>query len=377
MYNFVLDSFAFCVYFFFFGMNSDFNLNNYKISLGTHRDKDVIFFDFPNLLPLRTQLKQKLKVYWSQSNKKWYALDMPQYRRLLDLPIETASEKLINKIHPVNAQAFLSMREKLILRGYSINTQRVYLSEFYQFLYILKHHSAQNLPVEKIRSYLVYCSDRLKLKEATLHSRVNALKFYYEQVILRENLFSAVPRPKKPSQLPKVLSKTDLKKMFDLTENIKHLLILKLVYGMGLRVSEIVGLQVKDIDSRRMKVHIQNAKGKKDRYVPLPHSILDELRTYYAEYKPKIYLFEGQTGGQYTIRSVQQVFKNAMIKAKVNKKIGIHGLRHSYATHLLEAGTDTLFIKELLGHRDIKTTMIYTHVADRHIDKISSPLDSL
>lgn len=358
-------------------MNSDFNLNNYKISLGTHRDKDVIFFDFPNLLPLRTQLKQKLKVYWSQSNKKWYALDMPQYRRLLDLPIETASEKLINKIHPVNAQAFLSMREKLILRGYSINTQRVYLSEFYQFLYILKHHSAQNLPVEKIRSYLVYCSDRLKLKEATLHSRVNALKFYYEQVILRENLFSAVPRPKKPSQLPKVLSKTDLKKMFDLTENIKHLLILKLVYGMGLRVSEIVGLQVKDIDSRRMKVHIQNAKGKKDRYVPLPHSILDELRTYYAEYKPKIYLFEGQTGGQYTIRSVQQVFKNAMIKAKVNKKIGIHGLRHSYATHLLEAGTDTLFIKELLGHRDIKTTMIYTHVADRHIDKISSPLDSL
>ena len=358
-------------------MNNDFNPKNYKISLGTHRDKDVIFFEFPNLLPLRNQLRMKLKVYWSQSNKKWYALDMPQYRRLLDLPLEAAGEKLMDKIHSVNVQAFLTMREELILRGYSPNTQKVYLSEFFQFLSILKQHSAQNLPVEKIRSYLVYCSERLKLKEATLHSRVNALKFYYEQVIHRDNLFSAVPRPKKPSQLPKVLSTTDLKKMFELTENDKHRLILKLVYGMGLRVSEIVGLKVKDIDTKRMKVHIQYAKGKKDRYVPLPHSILDELRAYYSVYKPKDYLFEGQTGGQYTIRSVQQVFKQAMTKAKVNKKIGIHGLRHSYATHLLEAGVDTLFIKELLGHRDIKTTMIYTRISNKSLSNIISPLDNL
>lgn len=358
-------------------MNNDFNPNNYKITLGQHRDKAVIFFEFPNLLPLRNQLRMKLKVQWSQSNKKWYALDMPQYRRLPDLPLEATREKLIDKIHPVNVQAFLTMREELILRGYSPNTQKVYLSEFFQFLSILKQHSAQNLPVEKIRSYLVYCSERLKLKEATLHSRVNALKFYYEQVIHRDNLFSAVPRPKKPSQLPKVLSTTDLKKMFELTENDKHRLILKLVYGMGLRVSEIVGLKVKDIDTKRMKVHIQYAKGKKDRYVPLPHSILDELRAYYSVYKPKDYLFEGQTGGQYTIRSVQQVFKQAMTKAKVNKKIGIHGLRHSYATHLLEAGVDTLFIKELLGHRDIKTTMIYTRISNKSLSNIISPLDNL
>lgn len=358
-------------------MKNDFNLSQYKITLGTHRDKEVIFFEFPNILSLRNQLRVRLKVQWSQSNKKWYALDMPQYRRLLGLPLEAAGEKLVDKIHPVNVQAFLNLREELILRGYSPNTQKVYLSEFFQFLAILKHHSAQNLPVEKIRSYLVYCSEKLKLKEATLHSRINALKFYYEQVIHIENLFSAVPRPKKASQLPKVLSKTDLKKMFECTENRKHLLILKLVYGMGLRVSEIVNLKIADIDAKRMKVHIQYAKGKKDRYVPLPHSILEELRSYYREFKPKGYLFVGQTGGQYTIRSVQQVFKNAMKKAKVNKNIGIHGLRHSYATHLLEAGTDTLFIKELLGHRDIKTTMIYTHVADRDIEKISSPLDSL
>ena len=160
-------------------MNSDFNPANYKISLGTHRGKAVIFFEFPNLLPLRNQLKQKLKVYWSQSNKKWYALDMPQYRRLLYLPLDDIGKKLIHKIHPVNEQAFLSMRETLILKGYSINTQKVYLSEFYQFLSILKFHSAQNLSVEKIRSYLVYCSDRLKLNEVCRLSQGGKPRLFY------------------------------------------------------------------------------------------------------------------------------------------------------------------------------------------------------
>jgi integrase/recombinase XerD len=147
-------------------MNHDFNPKNYRISLGQHRDKAVIFFEFPNLLPLRNQLKMKLKVYWSQSNKKWYALDMPQYRRLLDLPLEPTGERMMDKIHPVNLQAFLAMREELILRGYSPNTQKVYLSEFFQFLSILKHHSAQNLPVEKIRSYLVYCTEQTETKRS-------------------------------------------------------------------------------------------------------------------------------------------------------------------------------------------------------------------
>lgn len=153
--------------------------------------------------------------------------------------------------------------------------------------------------------------------------------------------------------------------------------MLKLCYGLGLRVSEIVNLKIKDIDSKSMQVFIERAKGKKDRYVNLPESILPQLRNYFIEYKPKIYLFEGQNGGQYSCRSAQQVFRNALLKAKINKSVSIHSLRHSFATHLLEQGTDIRFIQELLGHNDIKTTLIYTEVTDKNIRKIISPLDNL
>jgi len=126
-----------------------------------------------------------------------------------------------------------------------------------------------------------------------------------------------------------------------------------------------------------MQVFIERGKGKKDRYINLPQSVLEQLRTYYKEYRPKKYLFEGQGGGQYSTRSVQQVFKNALQKAGINKNVGIHSLRHSYATHLLEQGTDIRFIQELLGHKDIKTTLIYTEVTNNSVRKVVSPLDKL
>ncbi len=162
-----------------------------------------------------------------------------------------------------------------------------------------------------------------------------------------------------------------------MVENPKHRLLLKLCYGMGLRVSEIAKLKISHIDSKRMQVLVNQAKGKKDRYVNLPESVLEELRTYYLEYKPKEFLFEGHYGTQYSVRSVQAVFKNAMKKAKINKKVGVHSLRHSYATHLIEQGTDIRFVQELLGHKDIKTTMIYTSLTDQAKRKIKSPLDNL
>jgi site-specific recombinase XerD len=153
--------------------------------------------------------------------------------------------------------------------------------------------------------------------------------------------------------------------------------MLQLCYGMGLRVSELVLLKIKNIDSKNMQVLVQGAKGKKDRYVQLPHSIVTELREYYKEYKPKEFLFEGQYGGAYSARSAQAVFKQAMQRARINKTVGIHGLRHSYATHLLEMGVDTAFIQKLLGHNNIKTTLIYTHVSNPALRKIKSPLDQL
>ncbi len=146
---------------------------------------------------------------------------------------------------------------------------------------------------------------------------------------------------------------------------------------MGLRVSEIINLKITDIDSKNMQAFIERAKGKKDRYVNLPDTILGQLRAYFLEYKPKKYLFEGQYGDQYSTRSAQNVFAEALKKAKINKEVGIHGLRHSFATHLLEAGTDIAFIQELLGHKDIKTTLRYTHVSKQSIKKIKSPLDNI
>ena len=206
---------------------------------------------------------------------------------------------------------------------------------------------------------------------------MNAVKFYFEQVLYRERFFMDIPRPKKPSILPKAISTHDIKKMLKTIENKKHLLLLKMCYGMGLRVSELVHLKITDIDSKRMQVLICAGKGKKDRYVVLPQSVLEELRAYYKEYRPKTYLFEGQNGAQYSVRSVQQVFKNAMKKANINKRVGVHSLRHSYATHLIEQGTDIRFVQDLLGHKDIKTTMIYTGLTDAAKRKIISPLDHL
>lgn len=189
---------------------------------------------------------------------------------------------------------------------------------------------------DRLRQYLLHCTNDLKLSESTLHSRINACKFYFEKVLHHDKFFFDIPRPKKPLALPKVIHASDIKKIVDATDNLKHNTMLKLCYGMGLRVSEIIQMKIKDIDSKNMQVLVARAKGKKDRYVNLPESLLEQLLRYFKAYRPKEYLFEGQYGGPYTARSVQQVFKNAMAKANVPKTVGIHSLRHSFATHLLE-----------------------------------------
>lgn len=265
----------------------------------------------------------------------------------------------------------------LILKGFSVNTIRTYSVEFAQLLYIIKDFPVQNLSPEKLKSYFLYCVKELQLSENQIHSRMNAVKFYFEKVLHQEKLFFDIPRPKKPLLLPKSLNTKEIKKLFSVVENPKHQLILRLCYGMGLRVSEIVNVKIADIDSVANRVLIQQSKGKKDRYVNLPNATLSEMRSYYQQYKPKDYLFEGQFGGHLTTRSVQSVFKNAMQKADIRKKVGVHGLRHSYATHLLKYGTDISLIQKLLGHNSIKTTLIYTNVTDRHIQNVKSPLDRL
>jgi site-specific recombinase XerD len=316
---------------------------------------------------------------WDAAEKYWYVPDTNENRERFRLPVAVglSSKRDLPKVGEVNKPALNALREKLILKGYSKNTQRTYYYEFAQFLYLLGNHDANEMDEDRIRSYFLYCAEKLNMSESQINSRYNAVKFYYEQVLGREKFFIDLPRPKAPSQLPKHISIRDIKRLFSVVANSKHLLMLKLCYGMGLRVSEIVNLKVSDIDSGNMQVLIERGKGKKDRYANLPESILDDLRAYYKEYRPKKYLFEGQGGGKYSIRSVQNVFKSAMQKANINKDVGIHGLRHSFATHLLEAGTDISYIQQLLGHSDVKTTMIYAKVARKDLKKVKSPLDEL
>ena len=357
-----------------------FNNQNYRFSIGEHQNKNVIFVHFPYNPNLHKELKEKFpSAQWSSSKKCWYLPDTNAIRNEIGLQPKTEMGKAVmSKIHPVNLPALKRMHELLLLKAYSPNTIKTYCVEFSQLLYLLKDIRVDTLTPERLRSYFLFCVTKLKLSENIIHSRMNAIKFYFEQALHREKIFfEEIPRPKKKSTLPKVMSKSDISKIFKHVNNLKHLIMLKLCYGMGLRVSEIVNLKITDIDSSRMLVHIEAAKGKKDRYVTLPTSILDDLRSYYRSCRPKTYLFEGQYGGQYAIRSVQAVFRNAMQKAKINKSVGIHGLRHSYATHLLECGTDMVFIQKLLGHKDIKTTEIYAKVSNRQLGKIKSPLDDL
>jgi site-specific recombinase XerD len=227
---------------------------------------------------------------------------------------------------------------------------------------------------------MLYCFEKLKLTENTLHSRINAMKFYFEQVLGREKFFWEIPRPKKLQQLPKFFNQDEITSIIRAVGNLKHKTLLMLAYSSGLRVSEVVSIKTRNIDSRRMCILIEQAKGKKDRVVPLSALLLIMLREYWKKYKPQKdgYLFEGQNKKEpYSTRSLQLVLADAKGKAGIIKPGSIHALRHSFATHLLDRGTDVTMIMKLLGHNDIKTTLRYLHVTNRDMLQIISPLDDL
>ena len=276
-----------------------------------------------------------------------------------------------------NLKELERLAEHLRLKGYSQSTIRTYTNEFSQLLYLLRQNNVQDLEPEQVKRYLAYCLGK-GISENTIHSRLNALKFYFEQVLKKDRFFFEIPRPKKPMLLPKLLNETELSRLFNSLKNKKHKAMLFTVYSAGLRVSELTKLKLANIDSNRMQIHIENAKGKKDRYVNLSPVLLDVLREYVKLYRPGTYLFEsGLTCQAYPVRTVQQIFSNAKNLAGIRKQVGIHSLRHSFATHLLDKGTDIRYIKELLGHFNIRTTERYLHVSRQQLVNIISPFDDL
>ncbi|MDO8967421.1 site-specific tyrosine recombinase/integron integrase [Algoriphagus sp.] len=207
---------------------------------------------------------------------------------------------------------------------------------------------------------------------------INAVKLFFSNRLNRKLEPALIERPKQPRILPHVLSKEEVKAILQAHQNIKHRAMLSLIYACGLRRSELLNLKINDIDSKRGTVRIHRGKGAKDRVVPISEKILELLREYYKYDYPKEYLFEGEKlGEKYSEGSIQKVLKSALVKAKIRKPVTLHWLRHSYATHLLESGTDLRFIQELLGHNSSKTTEIYTHVSQKSLQKIKSPFDDL
>ena len=261
------------------------------------------------------------------------------------------------------------LETEMSARGFSLKTKKSYKRIFEDF----KKFSEKNIKEaseEEIKKYLAYLNNK-GYKNITLNVVISAIKF--AKLSLGERIF--IKRPKKERHLPNVFSKQEIKSLFDSLNNPKHKLILKTIYGLGLRVSELVNLKQEDIDFERKLIHIRDAKGSKDRYVKLPDSLNDGLNSY-IKLIPGKYAFSGRKE-KLTIKTVQKIFENALKKSEIKKKASCHTLRHSFATHLLENGVDIRIIQKLLGHAKIESTQIYTHVSNFQMENIKSPLDSL
>ncbi len=281
------------------------------------------------------------------------------------------------KENPEHQQALRMMDQKLKLRGYSENTVRTYLQQFKEFLKFYFESSPVELNEIEIRNYLLYLIEHKKISRSTQNQAINAIKFFYEKVMGQDRKVYQLERPMKERKLPEIISQQEVVKIFDALSNIKHRVMLMLIYAAGLRRSELLGLRIGDVDMNRNIVFIRGGKGHKDRQSVMAQSLAPLLEEYIKNYNPKFWLFEGQTGERYSASSLQQVLKQAASKANIKKTVRLHMLRHSFATHLLEAGTSTRYIQVLLGHESPKTTEIYAHVSRFALDKIQSPLDQI
>lgn len=275
---------------------------------------------------------------------------------------------------------FDRVRQEFRLRNYSHQTIKSYLSCLRSFVRHFSPRHPRALNGEDIRGYLVHLMAEKGIAASTVNQVFNALKFLYVKLYHLPYAIGTLPRPRKERKLPDVLNGDEVLRTFRAVKNIKHRTLLMLAYATGLRVGEIVALRVEDIDASRGQIHVLGGKGKKDRYVMFPESMRQELHRYWrrAGLLETGWLFPGARPEHHlSIRSAQTVFSRAVREAGITKPVSFHTLRHSFATHLMEQGTDVLFIQALLGHQSVKTTQMYAHVSTRAIAKLRSPLDNL
>lgn len=366
----------------------------------------VVQFYFTYNIELIKQIKESTIARWDQTLKCWYlplslfnheefkkvfritynidetgfdkALANKTIQRKISIGKHPSGSKSLAPISPLVEDQIKNFKEWMISRRYSKHTIKVYsesLKTFFRFFNNKKLGEITNDELVVFNNQYIIANGY----SATLQNQVvNALKLFYSRIPNAQLRIVELERPRRSHPLPNVLSKEEIASILNAPTNLKHRAMLGLIYACGLRRGELLNLIPRDVDSKRGLLIIRHAKGMKDRVVPISEKVIQMLRTYYKAYKPNVWLFEGQNSGErYSETSLAKVLKMSCQTAKITKPVTLHWLRHSYATHLLEGGTDLRFIQELLGHKSSKTTEIYTHVSTKSLQNIKSPFDDL
>ena len=346
---------------------------NWSAKIIQHKSEQRIAVYFEKNIQLMERIKQFDDARWSQTLKAWHVPDTDENR--IRFRITPISHTLPS---PEGIENIKKFKQWLRSKRYSESTLATYSEALKSFFVFFREKPIARITNEDVIFYNNEFILKNNLSASYQNQIVNAIKLFFATVLETKLEIDKIHRPKRAKVLPNVLSKEEIKQILNAHSNPKHKIMLCLIYSCGLRCGELLALKPADIDSNRNIVLLKNAKGKKDRIAPLSPKILEMLRNYYKDFKPVTYLFEGRTSGiAYDARSLQQVLKQALKKAEITKPVTLHWLRHSYATHLLESGTDLRYIQELLGHNSSKTTEIYTHVSTKSLQQIKSPFDDL
>lgn len=371
------------------------------IEHGLHNNRMKLFMKFEYDTKAIELVKTIADAKWSQSHKAWY---ISYYDEALDLIKNTLTKnniryKLLNDYDDVeipkpqvivkasdglehlkseSLEKIKQFKYWMRSRRYGESTIKTYTESLATFLRYFAYKSISEITNEDLINFNNRYILANSFSSSYQNQVVNAVKLFFRSVADKKLQPDLIMRPKREKILPNVLSKEEVKAILNAHSNIKHRAMLSLIYSCGLRCSELLHLKPEHVDSKRGVLIIKQSKGRKDRIAPLSDKIIGLLREYYVTYKPMTYLFEGQKSGEsYDERSLQNVLKQSLAKVNITKPVSLHWLRHSYATHLLENGTDLRYIQEILGHSSSKTTEIYTHVSTKNIQKIVSPFDYL
>ena len=366
-------------------------MKNLQLLPSTLRDESIVKVSFSYDQELIQTLKSMDGSQWSLTLKSWYfkqhsfklntffnkfkGIAYVDYSQLQQKSPPSTPKKIILKTHKPPIELPPAYLEQLTLKRYSSNTIKIYVSEFKKFRSFYATKNIDTVTQDDIKRYLLFLIQKQKVSISLQNQAINAIKFYYEKVLRQPKMVFTIERPRKEKLLPKVLSKQEVFAIIASIQNLKHRCIISLIYSAGLRRSELLNLQIHDLDSSRNLIIIRGGKGNKDRHSIISKNLFENLREYYRAFKPKKWLFEGAIGGQYSPSSISKILSKASKNAGIPRKTTPHMLRHSFATHLLEQGVSLRHIQMLLGHSSSKTTEIYTQVSTQEIGRIKNPLD--